>query len=85
MKLNHMKVGTSYGATIDGERYVFGWYDSGRAFIAKDDELLSYIEACRKFIPKGTYFLSKKFFLNRTYYNRSIDGIVRYLRDNYCR
>ena len=85
MKLNYQKVSTSYGATIDGDYYRFGWYDSGKAFIARETELLSYAEAWRKFVPKRAFFLWNNFLIDGTYYHKSLDGIVRYLRDNYCR
>lgn len=85
MKLNPKKVATQYGAIIDGHSVKFGWYDSGKAFIAKDGELLSYAEAWRKFVPKRAFFLWNNFLIDGTYYHKSLDGIVRYLIDKYCR
>lgn len=87
MKLNIKKVATQYGATIDGENFKFGWYESGRAFIAKDRELLSYKEAYRKFAPKPQPLYLPDFFYTSTgrQYRKSIDGIVHYLIDKYCR
>lgn len=41
MKLNLAKAATYTGTTIDGVKYRYGWYESGRAFIAKEDELMT--------------------------------------------
>lgn len=43
MKLNHKKVATRYSAVIDGYHVQFGWYDSGRAFIAENGKLLKNV------------------------------------------
>ena len=85
MKLNLKKVGHLYCATIDGDYYRFGWYDSGKAFIARETELLSYAEAWRKFVPKRAFFLWNNFLIDGTYYHKGFDGIVHYLIDKYCR
>lgn len=85
MKLNYQKVATSYGATIGGENFKFGWYESGKAFIAKDGELLSFDEAWRKFVPKRVYTINNSFYVGQTRYDQNMSGIVHYLRDKYCR
>lgn len=85
MKLNPKKIATSYCAKIDGDFYRFGWYDSGRAFIAKDDEIMTYEEAYRKFVPKLAYTICNSFYNGQTRYDLNTGGIVRYLRDRYCK
>lgn len=47
MKLNLDKVDTMYGAFINGDIYKYGWYKSGKAFIAKNGELLNFYQSCR--------------------------------------
>lgn len=42
MKFNLAKAGTYTGTIIDDVNYRYGWYESGRAFIAKEDELMTY-------------------------------------------
>lgn len=84
MKLNLKKVVTLYKTEIDGDCYQYGWYESGKAFIAKDGELLSFDEAWRKLVPKRAFFLWNNFKIDGTYYHRGFDGIVRYLREKYC-
>lgn len=85
MKLNPKKVATQYSAVIDGCHVKFGWYDSGKAFIAKDYELLSYAEAYRKFVPKRCYTICNSFYVGQTRYDQNMSGIVKYLRDKYCK
>ena len=85
MKLNTKKVATQYGATIGGENFKFGWYDSGKAFIARETELLSYAEAWRKFVPKRVYTINNSFYVNEIRYDQNMSGIVHYLIDKYCR
>ena len=85
MKLNLKKVATKYSATIDGDYYRFGWYDSGKAFIARETELLSYAEAYRKFVPKRCYTICNSFYVEQTRYDQNMSGIVHYLRDKYCK
>lgn len=85
MKLNYQKIKTSYGATIDGDYYMFGWYYSGKAFIARETELLSYAEAWRKFVPKRVYTIDNSFYVGQTRYDKNMSGIIHYLIDKYCR
>ena len=85
MKLNLKKVATKYSAVIDGYHVQFGWYESGKAFIAKDYELLSYAEAYRKFVPKRCYTICNSFYVGQTRYDQNMSGIVKYLRDKYCK
>ena len=85
MKLNPKKVATQYSAVIDGYHVQFGWYESGKAFIAKDYELLSYAEAYRKFVPKRAYTFCNYFYAGKTRYEQNMSGIVKYLRDRYCK
>ena len=84
MKFNLDKAATYSGTTIDGVNYCYGWYESGRAFIAKEDELMTYKEAYKTFVPKSSFNMHDYFFDGRrTLYKKTIDGIVRYLIDKY--
>ncbi|MBQ8958091.1 MAG: hypothetical protein IJ057_06270 [Bacteroidales bacterium] len=82
MKLNLKLVYTSYSAVIDGDTYEYGWYKSGRAFIAKNGELLNFYQAC-KLKPKSCFDLSDRFFYGLTSYKFTLDGIVRFLIDKH--
>ena len=79
MKLNPNKVGTMYSAFIDGDTYKYGWYESGKAFIAKNGDVLTFKEAYGKLVPKCNYNLSDAFFVGADQYSKTIGGIVRYL------
>lgn len=83
MKFNLAKAATYTRTTINGVNYRYGWYESGRAFIAKEDELMTYKEAYKTFVPKHCFNLSNAFFGGVTKYKKTIDGIVRYLIDKY--
>lgn len=83
MKLNLAKAATYTGTTIDGVNYRYGWYESGRAFIAKEDELMTYKEAYKTFVPKNSFNMHDYFFDGLSKYKKTIDGIVRYLIDKY--
>jgi hypothetical protein len=84
MKFNLAKAATYTGTTIDGVNYRYGWYESGRAFIAKEDELMTYKEAYKTFVPKSSFNMHDYFFDGRrTLYKKTIDGIVRYLINKY--
>ena len=85
MKLNFKKVGNYYSAWINDANVKYGWYDSGRAFIAKNDEVMTYKQAYKEFVPKHRCFLHDAFFVGVTRYQKTIDGIVRYLIDKYNR
>lgn len=86
MKLNLDKVATLYSATLPtGDVLRYGWYESGRAFIAKEDKLMTYKEAYKTFVPKHCFNLSNAFFVGVTKYKKTIDGIVRYLTDKHNR
>lgn len=85
MKLNLKKVGTLYKTEIDGDCYQYGWYESGKAFIAKDGELLSFDEARRKFVPKRAYTIDNSFYVGQTRYDQNMSGIIHYLIDKYCK
>ena len=85
MKLNLKKVGTLYKTEIDGDCYQYGWYESGKAFIAKDGELLSYAEAYDKFAQKRIYTICKALFIGNKCYDQNLSGIVHYLIDKYCK
>ena len=78
MKLNPIKVDTMYSAFIDGDTYKYGWYESGRAFVAKNGELLNFYQACR-LMPKSRFDMSDRFFDGLKSYKFTLDGIVRYL------
>ena len=83
MKLNLDKVDTMYSAFIDGDTYKYGWYKSGKAFIALNGKLLSFTGAYSALVPKCSFNLYNAFFVSTTRYKKTIDGIVRYLIDKY--
>lgn len=83
MKYDWTKTATEYAETIDGVNYRFGWYKSGRAFIAKEGELMTFDEAYKTFVPKCSFNLYNAFFVSTTRYKKTIDGIVRYLIEKY--
>ena len=83
MKFNLEKAATYTGTTIDGVNYRYGWYKSGRAFIAKEDELMTYKEAYKTFVPKNCFNMYDNFFDGLSKYKKTIDGIVRYLIDKH--
>lgn len=83
MKLNLDKVDTMYSAVIGGETYKYGWYRSGRAFIALYDKLLSFAGAYSKLVPKCSFNLYDYFYVGTKKYKKTIDGIVRYLIEKY--
>ena len=81
MKFNIAKADTIASTTIDGITYRYGWYHSGRAYIAKEDELLTFRQAKIELVPKTPYGYYDSFFCkeNGQYYKKTIDGIVRYM------
>lgn len=83
MKLNLDKVHTMYSAVIDGDTYKYGWYHSGKAVVAKNNEVLSFAEAYKNLVPKCSFNLYNAFFVSTTRYKKTLDGIVRYLIDKY--
>lgn len=83
MKLNFKKVGSYYSAWINDANVKYGWYESGRAFIAKNDEVMTYKQAYKEFVPKHSYNLYDAFFDGVTRYPKTINGIVRFLIDKY--
>lgn len=83
MKLNYQKISTEYMTVIAGITYRYGWYYSGRAFIAKEEELMTYRDAYVVFVPKCCYNMHNCFFVGLSQYDKSLDGIVRYLIDKY--
>ena len=83
MKLNLDKVDTMYSAFIDGDTYKYGWYKSGKAFIAKNGKLMSFAGAFSELVPKCSFNLYNAFFVSTTRYKKTIDGIVRYLIEKY--
>ena len=85
MKLNPKKVATQYGAIIDGHSVKFGWYDSGRAFVAEDGKLLKALKCYQFYVPADAKMPGKHFIYNCIVYDKTIDGIVRFLRNKYCR
>ena len=81
MKLNLAKADT-YGITnLNGIIYRYGWYHSGRAFVAKEDEVMTFAEAFKELVPKCSFNLYNAFFVGTTRYKMTIDGIVRYMID----
>lgn len=83
MKLNLDKVDSMYSAVIGGETYKYGWYRSGRAFIALYDKLLSFVGAYSKLVPKCGFNQYDYFYVGTKKYKKTIDGIVRYLIEKY--
>ena len=83
MKLNYSKVATCYKLILKTEIAIlrFGWYESGKAFIAIDDELLTFAEAFAKFVPNPAWNCNDYFYAGTGKYKNTIDGIVRYLVD----
>jgi hypothetical protein len=91
MKLNKDKVATFYSARLNEGEFIegsfdlleYGWYNSGKAFIAKNGRVMSFVEAYRELVPKCSLNLYNAFFVDVTKYKKTIDGIVRYLIDKY--
>lgn len=85
MKLNIKKVATFYRVIIGGSSIKFGWYESGRAFIARDNELMTYSWAYINLVPIGVYTLYNYFYVGNTRYDKNMSGIVHYLIDECCK
>ena len=68
---------------IDGDTYKYGWYKSGKAFIALNGKLLSFTGAYSALVPKCSFNLYNAFFVSTTRYKKTINGIVRYLIHTY--
>lgn len=85
MKLNKKKVATLYSCWAGDEigKLEYGWYESGRAFIAHDGELYDYAEAYDWLLPKDKTVRSYCFIVDNYVYYKSLDGIVRYLINKY--
>ena len=91
MKLNKEKVGTLYNARLNEGEFIegsfdlleYGWYESGKAFIAYNGRLMTFAEAFKELVPKCSLNLYNAFFVGVTKYKKTIDGIVRYLIDKY--
>ena len=85
MKLNAKKVATQYSAIIDGYHVQFGWYDSGRAFVAEDGKLMKAYKCYSFYVPSESKLPGKYFEYNSISYDKTLDGIVRFLRAKYCK
>ena len=85
MKFNLAKADTYAGTNIGGITYRYGWYHSGRAFIAKEDELLTFRQAYIELAPKTPHGYYDSFYCkeNGRYYKKTIDGIVRYMMEKF--
>lgn len=91
MKLNKAKVATLYNARLNEGEFIegsfdlleYGWYNSGKAFIAWNGRLMPFAEAYSKLVPKDSLNLYNAFFVGVTRYKKTIDGIVRYLTEKY--
>ena len=83
MKFNLAKAGTYTGTTIDDVNYRYGWYESGRAFIAKEDELMTYKEAYKTFVPKNSFNLYNAFFVKTQNYFLDINEVHTFV-DDHC-
>ncbi len=87
MKFNLMKVATYASTTIDGITYKYGWYHSSRAFIAKEDEVMTFGKAYSELAPKTHIGYYDSFYCkeNGQYYKKTLDGLVRYLMNKYSK
>lgn len=93
MRLNLDKVGTYYSTKLNVGEFIegsfddlkYGWYESGKAFIAFNNRLMSYKEAFKEMVPKCSYNLYDYFYVGTKKYKKTIDGIVRYLIEKYNR
>ena len=85
MKLNRIKTGTLYSCMIGPDKFEYGWYDSGRAFVAKNDEIMSYAEAFKELVPKNSFNRCYCFYVGLNEYPKTISGIVRYMSDTHNR
>lgn len=85
MKPNNAMVATKYSTIVVASKIEYGWYESGRAFIAKNDEVLTYKQAYEEFVPKQDYNLYDAFYGGGKKYKKTTDGIVRYLIDKHNR
>ena len=91
MKLNKDNVSNLYSAKLNEGEFVegsfdlleYGWYKSGKAFIAKNNRVMSFAEAYRELVPKCSFNLYNAFFVSTTKYKKTLGGIVRYLIDKY--
>ena len=91
IRLKKDKVSILYSAKLNEGEFVegsfdhleYGWYDSGRAFVAFNNFLMSYAEAFNKLVPKGSLNLSNAFFVGTVRYKNTLAGIVEYLIDTY--
>lgn len=85
MKLNRAITATLYRIIICASTIEFGWYYSGKAFVAKDGEIMLFSDAYHEFAPKNHFATSKKIYDGMNEYNKTMDGLVRYLIDKYCK
>ena len=83
MKINKNKISTMYSAIINGETYKYGWYDSGRAFVAHYDVLLNTKEAIDLTRPHDYWRNETEFIKDGYIWRRTIDGAVRCLIATY--
>lgn len=83
MKLNKNKVGTMGRFVKDCDVYEYGWYDSGRAFVAVNGEIMLYADAYKELVPKCSFNLYDYFYVGTDQYPKSLTGIVRYLIDTH--
>lgn len=85
MKLNLAKADMYTSTNIGGITYKYGWYHSGRAFIAKEDDVMTFKEAYKELAPQSRYVYNERFYCKESgqYYKKTIDGIVRYLIEKY--
>lgn len=91
IRLDKDKVNIFYSTKLNKGEFIegsfdhieYGWYESGKAFIAWNSRLMSYAEAFEKLVPKSCLNLSNAFFVGVLRYKKTIDGIVRYLIDKY--
>lgn len=85
MRLNRLKVGTYYKKVRGSNVIEFGWYESGRAFVAVNGLVQSYVDAYKEFVPKCSYNRYGSFYVGLDEYKKTIDGIVRYLINKHCK
>lgn len=91
MKLNKDNVTTLYSAKLNEGEFIegsfdlleYGWYKSGKAFIAWNGTVLTFAEAYKKFKPKNQFQQYDCFYDGLHEYPKNMIGLVRYLIDKY--
>lgn len=85
MKINRKKICTMYSTMIGDSKIEYGWFESGKAFIAKDEQILTFAQAYKELVPKSGFNTSEKFYIGLDAYPKTTGGIIRYLIHKYNR